>query len=136
MILLDTSVLSAVLRRRRRGEREERLVARVTEILESDEEVALPGMVFQEILSGIGEPDQFERVREAALSSFPIVLATEQDHEDAAKLVNGAASRGIAVSAPDALIAAQSVRLGALLFTVDPDFARLSAQAGLRLLAS
>jgi len=64
---------------------------------------------------------------------FPIVHATEDDHEEAAKLVNGAARRGVAVSATDALIAAQAVRLGAILFTVDPDFARISPAAGLRL---
>ena len=133
MILLDTGVLSAVLRRRRRGEREERLAARVTELLESEEEVALPGIVLQEILSGIAEPAHFERVREGVRSSFPIVLATEEDHEEAAKLVNGAARRGVAVSTADGLIAAQAVRLGALLFTVDPDFARIPSSAGLRL---
>jgi len=43
VILLDTSVLSAVLRRRKKGEAEEELTARVSALLASDEEVAVPG---------------------------------------------------------------------------------------------
>jgi predicted nucleic acid-binding protein len=136
LILLDTGVLSAVLRRRRRGNREERLAAQVTELLESDEEIALPGIVFQEILSGIAEAAHFEKVLGSVRESFPIVLAIEGDHEEAAKLANTAARRGVAVSAPDALIAAQAVRVGATLFTVDPDLVRIASFAGLRLLAS
>ena len=135
MILLDTGVLSAVLRRRRRGEREERLLAKVTALLESDEPVALPGVVFQEILSGIAERAHFERVLAGIRESFPIVLATEADHEEAAELVNMAAGRGIAVSAADALIASQSMRTGAVLFTIDPDFGRLASLCGLRIVS-
>jgi len=136
LILLDTGVLSAVLRRRRRGDREARLAAQVTKLLESDEEIALPGIVFQEILSGIAEPAHFEKVLGSVRESFPIVLATEGDHEEAAKLANTAARRGVAVSAPDVLIAAQAVRVGATLFTVDSDFVRIASFAGQRLRAS
>lgn len=135
MILLDTGVLSAVLRRRRRGDREDRLAAQVTALLESDEEVALPGIVFQEILSGIAEPAHFEKVLGGVRESFPIVLATEADHEEAARLVNKASRRGVALSTPDALIAAQAVRIGAILFTVDPDFARVVSLSGIRLVS-
>jgi predicted nucleic acid-binding protein len=84
MILLDTGVISAALRRRRRGPLEERLTARVRALLESDFAVALPGIVFQEVLSGIGEEAQHRRLLAAIRDSFPIFLATEGDHLRAA----------------------------------------------------
>jgi predicted nucleic acid-binding protein len=130
VILLDTSVVSAVLRRRRRGEREQGLAARVATLLDSDVVVGLPGIVFQELLSGIAERAQQERVLAAVRESFPVVLATEGDHLTAADLANWAARKGLALSAPDALIAAQTLNRRARLFTTDSDFGSL---AGLRL---
>jgi predicted nucleic acid-binding protein len=133
MILLDTSVLSAVLRRRRKGDREQAVSARLNQILQGDEQVALPGIVFQELLSGIADPAQCRRVAATARESFPIVLATEGDHLKAADLVNAAARRGLALSTPDALIAAQAVNRRGLLFTTDRDFESLGTIGGPRL---
>ncbi len=133
MILLDTSVLSAVLRRRRRGEAEEAVARRVAELLASDEEIALPGIVFQEVLSGVAERPQREKLLAAIRESFPVALATEGDHLLAADLVSRAARQGIAVSSPDALIAAQAVNRRARLFTTDADFEALAPIAALRL---
>lgn len=126
MILIDTTVVSAVLRRRRRGELEERLSAQVQDLLASDVPVGLPGIVLQEILSGIAERPQLEKVLKAVRASFPVILATEEDHVTAAELVNSALRRGVALSTPDALIAAQCVGLDAVLFTTDDDFGRLA----------
>jgi len=131
VIVLDTSVVSAVLRRRRRGEREEGLAARLSELLDSEVPVALPGIVLQEVLSGIADRAQYQRVLGAIRESFPILLATEADHLRAAALVNAASSRGLAVSTPDALIAAQSLNHRAALFTTDTDFDALEPLVGL-----
>lgn len=133
MILLDTSVVSAVLRRRRRGERETALAGRVAGLLETDAPVALPGIVFQEVLSGIAERAQQERVLAAIRESFPVVLATEGDHLKAADLVTWAVRKGLSLSTPDALIAAQTLNRRARLFTTDDDFGSLAALTGLRL---
>ena len=133
MILLDTSVVSAVLRRRRRGEREQALATRVSALLNSDDIVGLPGIVFQELLSGIAERAQQERVLAAVRESFPVVLATEGDHLKAADLANWSARKGLALSSPDALIAAQTLNRRAQLFTIDGDFGSLVGLAGLRL---
>jgi predicted nucleic acid-binding protein len=134
VILLDTSVVSAVLRRRRRGEREQALAGRVAALLRSDATVALPGIVFQELLSGIAERPQQEKVLAAVRESFPVVLATEGDHLKAADLVNWSTRKGLALSSPDALIAAQTINRRAQLFTTDADFGSLAGLAGLRLL--
>jgi predicted nucleic acid-binding protein len=133
VILLDTSVVSAVLRRRRRGERETALAARVASLLDTDAPVALPGIVFQEVLSGIAEGAQRERVLAAIRESFPVLLATEGDHLKAADLVTWAARNGLSLSSPDALIAAQTLNRRARLFTTDTDFGSLAGLAGLRL---
>jgi predicted nucleic acid-binding protein len=134
LTLLDTSVVSAVLRRRRKGEREATLSVRVAALLDGDVDVALPGIVFQELLSGIPDPAQRGRVLAAVRESFPVLLATEGDHLKAADLVSEAARRGVTVTTPDALIAAQALNRRASLFTADDDFRRLVAIAGLQLL--
>ena len=133
MIVLDTSVLSAVLRRRKRGDVEEALAARLSSLLKSEEQMAVPGIVLQELLSGVAEQKQGERVSAAVRESFPVMLATEGDHLKAADLGNLAARKGVALSTPDALIAAQAFNRRALLFTMDSDFPRLAARAGLKL---
>ena len=133
MILLDTSVLSAVLRRRKRGEAEQELAVRVEELLRGDRAIALPGIVLQEILSGIADQSQREKVLRAVQQSFPVVLASEGDHLKAADIASAAAREGVALSTPDALIAAQALNRGATLFTRDGDFAPFAALVGLHL---
>jgi predicted nucleic acid-binding protein len=133
VILLDTSVVSAVFRRRSRGEADEALAKRVAELLQGDQRVGLPGIVLQEILSGIEERTQHEKLLAGLRAGFPIILATEGDHLLAADVVSLGARRGVAVSTPDALIAAQAINRHASLFTSDSDFAKL-AWSGVKLL--
>ena len=134
MILLDTSVLSAVLRRKNRGPAEGELATQVAALLQGDHAIALPGIVLQEIVSGIADQNQREKILRAVRQSFPLLLASEGDHLKAADLVSLAAGRGIALSTPDALIAAQALKRRATLLTWDRDFTPLAALAGLQLL--
>ena len=133
MILLDTGVVSAVLRRRRRGEREQRVLDTVVSLLESPDSIVLPGIVFQEVLSGIANESQFRSVLRGIRDSFPVVLASDDDHLRAAQIANAAASRGIAASTPDTLIASQAVGLESELLTLDPDFKALAKVVDLKL---
>jgi predicted nucleic acid-binding protein len=134
VILLDTSVLSAALRRRRRGPAEESVAERIAALLAGQEEVALPGVVFQEILSGIGDRAQKEKLLARLRQSFPIELATEGDHIMAADLATQAAKGGVSLSTPDALVAAQAINRRARLFTTDDDFEPITRLSGLKLL--
>jgi predicted nucleic acid-binding protein len=133
VIVLDTSVLSAVLRRRKRGDVEEALAARLASLLKTEEQVSVPGIVLQELRSGIAEQKQSERVLAAIREGFPVILATEGDHLKAADFSNLAARKGVALSTPEALIAAQTFNRRATLFTADGDFQKLAAVAGLKL---
>lgn len=133
MILLDTSAVSTVLRRRPKGAPEDTLSQRLEALLQGDQQVGLPGIVLQEVLGGIADRAQHETLMARLRESFPVVLATEGDHLLAADLANLAARRGIAISAPHALVAAQAINRHATLFTTDIDFARLG-WSGLKLL--
>lgn len=109
------------------------MARRVGALLQSEKEIALPGIVLQQLLSGIADRTRHARVLDAVKSSFPVALATEGDHLTAADLVNLTAGAGVALSTPDALIAAQALNRRASLFTTDDDFVRLRALVGLKL---
>lgn len=134
MILLDTSVLSLALRRRQvpAAGPERRTAAALVWMVMEDRPLAVPGIVAQELLSGVRTPEQFARLEEV-LAGFPLVLAGEDDHREAARLANRCRAAGIAAATVDCLIAAQALRRGAELYTTDPDFAHIAACCGLRL---
>lgn len=133
MILLDTSVLSAALRRRRTGPAETRVAEALSNLLATGERVGVPGLVLQELLSGIREPAQFDKIKAVILRGYPIVLAETQDHLLAAAIVNGCARNGVAISSVDGLLAAIAVNRKASLFTTDQDFTGVARFFPLRL---
>ena len=52
----------------------------MSSLLDSDESVGLPGIVFQEVLSGIADERQHRKVLRGIRDSFPVVLADNEDH--------------------------------------------------------
>ncbi len=79
------------------------------------------GIIRQELLSGIREEAQYERV-EVILEGFPDVLATSQDHLLAAQLYNRCRRAGVQGSPVDFLICAQAVNHHIGILTTDRDF--------------
>ena len=69
----------------------------------------------------------------SSVRASPSSWRLEDDHLKAADLANRAARRGVALSTPDALIAAQALNRRARLFTTDGDFPKVAAFAGLKL---
>lgn len=106
-ILADTCAWSLLLRRRDKsalnGE-EQSLLAALTEAIR-DGQVAIVGPIRQEILSGIKETAQFEKLRDA-LASFPDEPLTTAHHEEAARLFNLCRRHGVECGATDVLICA------------------------------
>jgi predicted nucleic acid-binding protein len=135
MVLVDTSVWSLALRRRLVGlsEAELRLVGGLNELVRAGR-VQLLGTVRQELLSGIREATQFQRIR-AHLQSFEDVTLTADDYEEAARMSNRCKRLGIASSAADMLICAVSGRQRWEIFSTDRDFVRYGRVLGLRLYA-
>ena len=121
-VLVDTSIWSHALRRRTRGEGES--TGELASLVQ-DGRVAMIGAVRQEILSGIKERAQFDRLREH-LSAFPDMEITTGDYEEAASFFNRCRAKGIHASNTDFLICAVAVRNELAIFTSDQDFTKFA----------
>jgi predicted nucleic acid-binding protein len=133
MILLDTSVLSLAFRRRRGGEAEPQVAVTLRRLIDEDAPMGVPGIVLQELLSGVRGDTEFARLK-AAMNGFPLVLARSADHVAAARIANACARKGVPTSTVDCLIAALAISRKAALYTLDRDFARMAPHCGLTLL--
>ena len=129
MIVLDSSVLSVVLRRHHPVSP---LAERFVQLVQQDAPLSVPGAVLQEVLSGVRSEAQFTRLQDA-LEKFSLLLPDKADHVQAARISNTCRSRGIVTSNADCLIAAQTIRRRAELWTLDTDFERIARCCDLRL---
>lgn len=132
-VLVDTSVWSLALRRRPRALPPGQAVVQQELARIIDEGRArLVGVVRQELLSGIREKSQSERLR-TDLRAFDDVSLAVEDHEEAAAACNRCRSRGIAGSTIDFLLCAIAMRRDWTLFTTDADFQRIARHVPLRI---
>lgn len=129
-VLVDTSVWSLVLRRKRPEASPYRDL--LTEIIK-DGRVAMLGVIRQEILSGIRLVEQFSRLKEQ-LRAFPDLELETEDYEVAAQFLNTCAGKGITGSTIDFLICASAHRRNYSILTTDPDFDRYQRQIAIDLL--
>lgn len=122
--LIDTTVWSIALRRRREtlGAGDQRIVTEFVQLVESGE-AYLTGAIRQEVLSGVRDPVQFDRLR-SQLDGCPCLPTTLADHDDAASFFNRLMKAGIAATHIDLLVCAVAVRHRVSVFTTDADFAR------------
>lgn len=132
MILLDTSVLSLAFRRRRGGEAELQVAATLRRLVAEDAPMGVPGIVLQELLSGVRTAQEFDRLK-GIMDGFPLVIARREDHLTAARIANACARKGVPISTVDCLIAALAISRKAALFTLDTDFSRMAPHCGLTL---
>lgn len=110
-LLVDTSVWSLALRRRDAASLssdERKLKAALVQAIQ-DGRVAMLGLIRQELLSGIKEPAQYEKVK-IALKPFLDEPVTTADHEYAAIIYNECRSQGVEAGTVDILICAAAVR--------------------------
>jgi predicted nucleic acid-binding protein len=118
VIVVDTSIWVATLRSAGSPE------APVLRRLLDDDEVALPIPVRLELLSGASAADR-PRLRRA-LSALPLVYPTEATWPTIDDWIERAGRAGQRFGFGDLLIAAMAAELGALVWSLDEDFARLS----------
>jgi predicted nucleic acid-binding protein len=110
-LLVDTSVWSLALRRKDTASlspEEQSLKTELTQAIQ-DGRVVMIGLIRQELLSGIRDQSQFERVK-SALAPFLDEPIDSDDHEHAARLYNECRSRSLEVGPIDMLICAVAVR--------------------------
>ncbi len=132
-VLVDTTIWSLALRRRAAARNaEEYRLAKAWEELVRDGRIVLLGLIRQEILSGIANRRQFERLRDA-LAAFPDEIVFTADHVRAAEHFNRCRAAGVAGSPVDFLICAAAERLAAPIFTTDLDFLRFGRHVPIRL---
>lgn len=123
MIVVDTSAWSRALRRS--GSPQPAAILLDT-LIRDGEPVALPGIVLQELLSGLRTPEAATRLARV-LEPFPLLLADREHHLLAAEIANRCRARGVATTTPDTLIAATTMLAGGTLLTWDADFAHIAA---------
>ena len=118
MIACDTSALSQFLRRSPDAQND--VALKVEKLIDSNE-LALFGIVRQELLSGVKLPAHFERI-DLTTQALPLFFADDEDHTTAARFFNTCRARGIQGSPIDFLICAMAVKRKFLIYTTDPDF--------------
>ena len=117
-VLVDTCIWSLVLRRNQTIPNEYR--DQLSQLIEENR-VKIIGSIRQEILSGIREAPQFQRLKQH-LAAFPDLLLQSADYEKAAEFSNIARQQGIQGSAIDYLICAVSHSHHLAIYTTDLDF--------------
>jgi len=110
-LLADTCAWSLMLRRGNPAAliAGDRLMLTTLKDAIQDVRVAMLGPIRQEVLSGLKEPAQFERLR-TALAAFPDEPITTAHYEEAARFFNICRSRGVECGAIDILLCAVATR--------------------------
>lgn len=125
-VLVDTPVWSLALRRQAQDlvPYEVRLRFAFSELVK-DSRVLMIGLIRQELLSGIREQAQFERLRDL-LRAFPDHPIRAHSYERAAQMSNDCRSRGISSTPTDMLICSVAYENKSPILTTDNDFQRYS----------
>ena len=132
-VLVDTSVWSLALRRvpHQLNAQQRRIVERWSTVI-SEGQAVLIGPIRQEVLSGIRQKSDFERLLER-LAAFDDLPLRTGDYEEAARLFNHCRSRGLTGTPVDLLICAIAQRLSVPIFTTDRDFELYAKHLPIRL---
>ena len=121
-VVVDTSIWS--LAYRRRAVTVDPSVAELAELIREDRAVMM-GPVRQELLSGLRDELQFQRLR-TLLRPFTDLRLEADDYESAAAFCNACRAHGLQGSNTDFLICAAAVRRQCRIFTTDEDFPRFA----------
>jgi predicted nucleic acid-binding protein len=128
-VLVDTCVWSLALRRGAQARAPE---AEALAELVGERRVEIIGPIRQELLSGVRDEEQFERLR-AHLAAFRDLPLQAEDYVEAARCYNRCRLGGIQGSNTDFLICATALRRDLAVFTTDADFDRYAAVLGVTL---
>jgi hypothetical protein len=123
-VIVDTSVWSLVLRRKRRDPSPH---ADELRSLIDDNRVQMIGPIRQELLSGIRSPVLFEKLQ-MRLAAFPDLRLATDDYVEAARCYNDCRSVGIQATHVDFLICAIASRRRLAVFSMDNDFKHIAAR--------
>lgn len=128
-LLVDTSVWSLSLRRDPPPLPELQELRRA---LGGSDLVVTTGIVIQELLQGLVS-DASRALTRDRMSRMVQVVATADDHADAAEAYVECRRRGVQIGTVDAILATLCIRHGLMLLTTDRDFVHAAPVLGLRL---
>ncbi len=132
-VLVDSSIWSLALRRQPKdlSTAQKQVKEELGELIREGR-APLMGPIRQELLSGIRDESQYERLR-LSLRAFDDLALDVQDYEEAAHGCNQCRRKGVTGSAVDFLICAVALRRNWPVFTTDDDFLRYERHLPLRL---
>ena len=131
LVLVDTPIWFLALRRKSENlNRRELSLTQALQELVRDGRAQLIGVVRQELLSGIRDPQRFETLRNY-LSAFDDPALAAGDYETAAGMHNRCRGRGVTGSAIDFLLCAVAELRHWQIFTTDKDFEHYRRVLGL-----
>jgi len=119
-ILVDTSIWSLALRRKKLNPEEEKIVNELKELIYELRAVII-GPIRQELLSGISDKKIYKQLKNK-LRAFDDLPILTQDYEKAAENFNICKKNGIQGSHIDFLICAVAQNNNLNIFTTDKDF--------------
>ena len=132
MVLVDTCVWSAALRRKKAPATPEEAI--MLKRLIQQHRAVMIGPILQEVLTGIRHEVQFTGLQ-TKLAAFKLLSITPADYMQAARYSNTFRSKGIQGSHTDFLIAAMGIKYQIPVFTTDNDFAHYQAHIPVQLFA-
>ena len=132
-MFVDTSVWSLALRRSKTDTSPHPAVVLLRQLIEEEADVRIPGIVLQEVLSGVRHQEQFDRLR-TTLHAFRLEPATEDIHVRAAEVFNACQRGGVMATAIDCLIAATTQCSQARLLATDGDYQHIASVVPLELI--
>ncbi len=128
-VLVDTCVWSAVLRRKNP---DPELTKKLKDLI-AEGRAAIIGPIRQEILSGIVDLKQFNRL-ERLLSAFEDISLRAEHYVKAAEFTNICRAKGIQGSTIDFLICAAAYLENHAIFTTDKDFKKYEEHLPIKIL--
>lgn len=111
------------------------LVRAFRERVEAGDGVFLIGNILQELLDGLRNRKDFERLKKL-LEPFPLLPLERETYVQAARLRQHCRSKGIQVGPIDCLIASACIEHGFPLLTNDRDFGHIAKHADLVVLTA
>jgi len=121
-VLVDTSVWSLALRRNpEKLNPDEKRIVQLLERLIRSGRVVMTGPIRQEVLSGIRNENDFERLKNR-LAAFNDIRIETRDYETAARFYNQCRSRGFSGSPVDLILCAVAHGHKLSILTLDTDF--------------
>lgn len=132
-VLVDTSVWSLALRRKASdlNTEEAAIIGELTHLIREGR-ARIIGLIRQELLSGIKNSSQYDKLRNI-LRTFPDESLDTADYEAAADAGNRCRAKGVAATEPDMLICAVAQSRDWSVFSTDPDFQKYAKVLGIKL---